>query len=348
MAEAANPATVQQEQPSPRVPDRRAYDRYSLGNAKGTLTYKGVKSSCLVIDISLDGCLIRTERRFPHGALAYVEVDLHLFGMILHIGGVTQWTRQQRVMGVRFVHPTPRAKNELAGLLTCLVDRDAAGEIQEALSAAKFDPLTTRILASEAAVAAKKAAKLAAKTTGIKEPSAAPAPAPAPQAPQPKMPPVQAEKPRVEATPAPRIQPPPEARPQSKPQSKPIVAPALEPLIGSMQKPQEEEFDWSAELYFLKDNAFLHGTVVDIRMEGCGFQTHEPYQGKHPAQVEVEFKMRGLPFRLAGRTEPTRDPLILGIRFLVLSARSRDQLMLLLQEIREAEARDLAAAEDGL
>jgi hypothetical protein len=54
--------------------------------------------------------------------------------------------------------------------------------------------------------------------------------------------------------------------------------------------------------------------------------------------VETEFKVDGLPFRLAGVVQSVHDRFTVGIRFLDMSARKRDQLVHLIEEIAETQA----------
>jgi hypothetical protein len=116
--------------------DRRQTDRISLEDAHGELAYRGTVFPCEVIDISIGGCCIRTEKRFAAGALANVEVVLPLFGMTLRIVGTTQWLNQQNLIGIRFVLPSAKSKNQLASLITCIIDSDALAEVQEAMTSA--------------------------------------------------------------------------------------------------------------------------------------------------------------------------------------------------------------------
>jgi hypothetical protein len=53
--------------------------------------------------------------------------------------------------------------------------------------------------------------------------------------------------------------------------------------------------------------------------------------------VEVEFRIEGLPFRFGGVTQTIYDPFNVGIRFLDLSDRKREQLLHLIEEIEKAE-----------
>jgi hypothetical protein len=87
------------------------------------------------VDVSLTGCCVRTESKFLPGNLANVEVVLPLLGMVLRMVGTTQWTTRQNLIGVRFLHANPRSKNQLAGLLTGLVDQSAIEEVKAAIMA---------------------------------------------------------------------------------------------------------------------------------------------------------------------------------------------------------------------
>jgi hypothetical protein len=129
--------------------ERRVYERYSLDEAFGHLNYHGAMIPCRFLDISLGGCRVSTESPFVSGALAPVEIVLLMFGLVLRIGGVTQWTRNCEV-GIRFTHSSPRSKNQLASLLTCLMEKDAQQAAQEIFSQAALDPETSPTLFPQA------------------------------------------------------------------------------------------------------------------------------------------------------------------------------------------------------
>jgi hypothetical protein len=52
-------------------------------------------------------------------------------------------------------------------------------------------------------------------------------------------------------------------------------------------------------------------------------------------RVEVEFKLEGLPFRLAGVTQSVQGHHKVGVRFLDISERKREQLVELIKELDE-------------
>jgi hypothetical protein len=116
--------------------DRRVDERFDLERAPGSLTHKGASIPCEIFDVSLSGCRLRTLQPFTAGALESVKVVLAIQGMVLSIWGITQWTQGDRMIGVRFLHPTGRSRNQLAGLLTCLLDESAAEVVKKAVAAA--------------------------------------------------------------------------------------------------------------------------------------------------------------------------------------------------------------------
>jgi c-di-GMP-binding flagellar brake protein YcgR len=86
--------------------------------------------------------------------------------------------------------------------------------------------------------------------------------------------------------------------------------------------------------------ADLHGHMVDISLSGCRIRTERRFPLGIFRRVEVEFRIEGLPFRLGGVTQTIHDPFNVGIRFLDLSDRKREQLLQLIDEIRMSESRN--------
>lgn len=126
--------------------DRRVDDRFDMQKAPGTLFHRGTAIPCEVLDISLSGCRIRSLRPFDAGALESVKVVLAIQGMVLSIWGITQWTTWDRKIGIRFVYPTVRARNQVAGLLTCLLDKNAADVVMRAVAVASQESGTPLIV----------------------------------------------------------------------------------------------------------------------------------------------------------------------------------------------------------
>lgn len=119
-----------------RYRDRRADERFEINTPGGCINYKGCKYPCEIVDISLSGCCVRTESPFLPGNLANVEIELPIYGMLLRMVGTTQWVTRKNLIGIRFMHISSRSKDQLAGLLTCLVDTSAADAVREVIAVA--------------------------------------------------------------------------------------------------------------------------------------------------------------------------------------------------------------------
>jgi len=98
--------------------------------------------------------------------------------------------------------------------------------------------------------------------------------------------------------------------------------------------------DTTAIIRLIDLAADLPGQIVDISLGGCRIRTERRFPLGIFRRVEVEFRIEGLPFRLGGVTQTIHDPFNVGIRFLDLSDRKREQLRQLIEEIRRSESRD--------
>jgi hypothetical protein len=116
--------------------DRRVDDRFELHCAPGSLLYKGTCIPCEMLDVSLSGCRMRALQPFTAGVLESVKVTFSIHEMVLSIWGTTQWITWDRTVGIRFIYPTGRTRNELAGLLTCLLDQSATEVVKKAVAEA--------------------------------------------------------------------------------------------------------------------------------------------------------------------------------------------------------------------
>lgn len=95
--------------------------------------------------------------------------------------------------------------------------------------------------------------------------------------------------------------------------------------------------DTTAIIRLIDLAADLPGHIVDISLGGCRIRTQRRFPLGIFRRVEVEFRIEGLPFRLGGVTQTIHDPFNVGIRFLDLSDRKREQLQQLIDEIRKSE-----------
>lgn len=95
-----------------------------------------------------------------------------------------------------------------------------------------------------------------------------------------------------------------------------------------------QDIDTCAVIRLVDLAADVHGRILDISTGGCRIRTDRPFPVGIFRRVETEFRIEGLPFRLAGVTQAVYDPLNVGIRFLDMSERKREQLLQLIEEIK--------------
>ncbi len=295
--------------------DRRVADRYDLNNASGSLIHKGTRVPCFVLDISLTGCCVRTPLPFMAGALETVKVVFPIFEMILSIWGVTQWVRGEHLLGIQFRHPTAQSKNQLAGLLTCLIDSSAAEVVKRAMAEIVADPGENPIIQLEHPTA----------------PASAPEPEPG------------SEQENEQCS---------EPEPASAATNVESVVPHIEQLLQadrprlSSQEPvlSMEVGDSPATLTLLGDDSVFMGDVVDLSLTGCLMRLSRRCSVRPKAQAEVSFHMQGLPFRLGAVTQEMHDKRTLEIRFAQMSRRKRDDLNQVISELIELSKRDKVAS----
>jgi hypothetical protein len=285
---------------------RRSYERYDLNASGGSLKYRGTTFLCDVIDISIGGCCLRTKTRFTAGNLAPIEVTVPIFGMFLHMIGITQWVSGECLIGVRFIHPSAQSKNQLAGLLTCLVDQSAVEVVTEAVVAAATDPRAPKILDLEIPQSIIQSHKRSfespqSRTDSEKQSSSSISPSTSSE------------------PPAPSIEPPFESGIR----------------IGESKLLSSKNDDWSAVLDLLKNGSQVAGTITGFNLDGCIFRISSRFGGAIRMRVEVEFHTRGLFLRMPGIIEEILDKQFVAIRFLEMSRRRREDLELLLEELQE-------------
>ncbi len=261
--------------------ERRASDRLDMNLTPGTLEYLGTRMSCELIDLSLTGCCLKTGEDFKAGALAQVKVTVPIDGMVLSIGGTTEWVKGARTLGIRFIHPTGGSKNQLAGLLTCLLDRSAS-EVVRAEIAAEAESLTISLDSPLPGAA-----------------GSAPALTPANQA---------AHQTRVLST-------------------------RRSPLTDVHTVQDLDAKDSPAVLHLVAGEMQFGGNILDLSSTGCVVKLIQPYPGSIRVRVEVDFQVRGLHFRIPGVTEAFHDKHTVEVRFLDISARKKEDLDQVIQEM---------------
>jgi hypothetical protein len=112
----------------------------------------------------------------------------------------------------------------------------------------------------------------------------------------------------------------------------------IEPAHPDRRAHSRYGVDASAVVYLVKIGSRIQGRILDVSLSGCRIQTRERMTVGIYRQVEVEFNLEGLPFRLGGVFQAIHDRQTVGIRFIDMSNRKRDQLEQLIRDIEEKRA----------
>ncbi len=96
--------------------------------------------------------------------------------------------------------------------------------------------------------------------------------------------------------------------------------------------------DTSAVIDLVNVGSKLKGHIVDLSLGGCRIKTAEKFPVGIYTRIETEFQLHGLPFRLGGVIQAIHDRNTVGIRFLDMSQRKKDQVAELVAEIEEGES----------
>lgn len=272
------------------APERRAHPRLSLDeDATILLLNHGCRIACRLIDISLEGCRLRTLSRFPAGTRIRVEISFHVSGVAFRFCGETQWILDQHTFGVRFVDMPFRRVQDLAGVL---------GEIEltQADGAATTDAVEIGAQAREATIQKQTPILKIVASEDIPATSVAPVAASPPPAP-----------------------------------------PLPHPASASHRDRRTQTrlmVDTSAAILLINIGSIVRGRIKDLSLGGCRIQTEERFPVGIYTRVETEFQLAGEPFRLGGVIQAIHDQArrLVGIRFLDMSDRKREQVKQLIQD----------------
>jgi c-di-GMP-binding flagellar brake protein YcgR len=308
---------------------------------------------CRVVDLSDGGCKVRTRERFPAPIHARVEVSFKVNGIAFRLSGVVQWTDGRNQAGLRFGAMSSRRLQELAEVLG-EVEAERAKAVREAAEKLAAEVLAAEVLAAEKLAAEKLAAdKLAAERLAgqlaaaemldamrraaeriaseqAEDQGRQQAEALA-MAKEPVVLPKQAEQPAIAEQPG--------ALPRPTGGGTASV-PHAKPTKRERRSQLRHDLDDSAQILLINVRSALHGRIVNLSLGGCRIRTHERFPVGIYTRVETEFNVQGLPFRIGGVTQAIYDRNTVGIRFLDVSDRKREQLQQLIEEIEESRQED--------
>jgi hypothetical protein len=318
------------ESPAPGDEDRRIMPRCAVDEeAVLLLVDRNGRLKCRVVELSLSGCRISTRERMLPGSHLRVEVSFKIRGIAFRFGGVTEWANGASLIGIQFVGMIPRRMDELVEVLC---------ELQAAIDAKAEKEATEATTEQECASAVAQAATESEVLTLVPQPIIMP---PEIELKKPEPWPIfdaEVVKPVSEpispagslAEESQRIPPP------------PFKEAAKPPAIRGKRERRTQsrhEVDTSAVILLINVGSQLTGRIVDMSAGGCRIRTDERFPVGIYTRVETEFRLEGLPFRLGGVIQAIQDRerFLVGIRFLDMSARKREQVEQLMQEIEESE-----------
>jgi len=116
------------------------------------------------------------------------------------------------------------------------------------------------------------------------------------------------------------------------------AAPLASKAAGDRRSSSRHAVDTRVNLILVKSAICMAGQILNLSLGGCRVRTDQRFSVGIYTRVEAEFYLHGLPFRVGGVSQAILDKNTVGIRFLDMSDRRRDQLTELIAEIAEAEA----------
>ncbi len=277
-------------------PEQRNHWRYSVDESAVLLfAGNGMAQPGRIVDLSQEGCRLRTRDRLSVRARWPVEVSFNADGVAFRFSGVVEWATGGNLLGIRFVNMIPQRMVELARVICKM----------EATAAVRAEAVTRLVAEQEAPERAEREAeplaggqnREGARIEMSERGEAGPAAATIPAGPGPAIGPVLSRHDR--------------------------------------RGNERHEIDTSAAILLVKVGSTLRGRILDLSLGGCRIRTDERFPVGIYTRVETEFRLEGLPFRLGGVIQAIHDRNTVGIRFLDLSERKRLQVAELIGEIEQ-------------
>jgi hypothetical protein len=282
------------------LPERRDNPRYSVdGDSVLLFMGQGKAMPGSVVDLSQEGCCIRTRERCSMRVQWPLEVAFKINGVSFQFSGILQWTNGRDLLGIHFVNMIPRRMVELANII-CEMEAAAAPKTEAVNVAVAKEETPTLPERQMSSLAERKNSAVGSSEVIV-----------LPVAPLPAALTRHAET--VSQT-----------------------APAS--AACERRKTIRHEVDTSATIFLVHVGSTLRGRILDLSLSGCRIRTDERFPVGIYTRVETEFRLEGLPFRLGGVIQAIHDRNNVGIRFLDLSERKREQVNDLIAEIEELRA----------
>ncbi len=361
-----NPAGNREAIAQPGSAERRILPRFPLDEAvlvhpvAGAASFRG-----RISDLSAGGCRLEIDTRLLTGAMLRVELQFRISGISFRLAGVTAGRRTKTSLGIRFVDLNERRRTDLAEVLS-----DLAAAASKEHPKGKTDASVASVASPPEPEQQTPPQKRTFDVT-VRPEAARPTSSQTVQVQPIHKQPVSARSVTVQPTLAPLAAAKPTAGHSAIASAGVVSASrAVDPIRGSagnlpeksvhIEQPNEMQpdtrqsitsvagevrerrafrrlkVDTRAQLHLVKTGICMPGAIQDLSMAGCRIVTTEPFNVGIYVRVETEFFLHGLPFRLGGVSQAIINRNTIGVRFLDMSERKREQLAELIEEIRAA------------
>lgn len=280
--------------------DRRENPRYPVEEACALIFAGSAKAlPCSILNLSQEGCRVRTVSRIAMRSGWPVEVSFKVGGVGFRLSGVLQWSNGGELVGIRFVNVVPWRMVDLAVVL-CEMEAAAARTKAVDIALAKLPEVGGRQSEEQNGSANRSLSEGALEEAPTKKA------------------PMRA------------------AGEQSASAAK--GEPELDEAGSSRRATTRYDVDNLAMIFLINVGSKLQGRIVDLSVTGCRIRTDDRFPVGIYTRVETEFHLEGLPFRLGGVVQAIHDKQTVGIRFLDLSERKKQQVTELIAELSEMSA----------
>jgi c-di-GMP-binding flagellar brake protein YcgR len=304
--------------------DHRSHPRYAV-DADSTLLLvsHGLSLQSHILDLSLEGCRLRILEHYAVGTGMRVEVAFKVNGIAFRLVGISRWTDGRDLVGVQFVSVVDRRREQLAEVVVEIERAAAARAAREAAERAALESATEEDTKRRAEEEARERERRLSEELAARDLLDL------------------AER---------------QAREWAEIQEIARRAKAARERAAQLERDAAEQLDRRAQarhavdttaaVLLIRCGSIIRGHILDLSLGGCHIRSDEKFPVGIYTRVEAEFHLEGLPFLLGGVIQGIHDPHNVGIRFLDVSERKRDQLQQLIEEIEEMRKQS-PAAQDG-
>ena len=110
--------------------ERRSQVRHPVDSSAAIILVNGgARFRGRILDVSRDGCRIRSDERFLAGVYTKVETVFQLIGSTFRLGGVVQMVVDRRLVGIRFLDLSLLERDQIIELIR-EIERQQAAETE--------------------------------------------------------------------------------------------------------------------------------------------------------------------------------------------------------------------------